>query len=233
MTEIVERLLPLADEKYRAFHAALTPGVPADSMIGVRIPALRELERKLARDKEFEKDGLPKFLSALPHDCYEENILHALFICDEKDFCRAVKLADEFLPYANCWTITDILLPKAFKRSPEKLLPHIYGWLESGHTYTARFGVNMLRANFLDDNFDPSLFDAALNADREDYYVAMAVAWYFCDALIKRYDDALAFLSDNILRQNTKRMLIGKIRDTFRLNDTQKAKATGVLSSGK
>lgn len=41
MREITEALFALRDEKYRAFHAALMPGVAWERVIGVRMPALR------------------------------------------------------------------------------------------------------------------------------------------------------------------------------------------------
>ena len=41
MREITEALFALRDEKYRAFHAALMPGVAWERIIGVRMPALR------------------------------------------------------------------------------------------------------------------------------------------------------------------------------------------------
>ena len=40
MREITEALFALRDEKYRAFHAALMPGVAWERVIGVRMPAL-------------------------------------------------------------------------------------------------------------------------------------------------------------------------------------------------
>ena len=41
MREITEALFALREEKYRAFHAALMPGVAWERVIGVRMPALR------------------------------------------------------------------------------------------------------------------------------------------------------------------------------------------------
>ena len=41
MREITEALFALRDEKYRAFHATLMPGVAWERVIGVRMPALR------------------------------------------------------------------------------------------------------------------------------------------------------------------------------------------------
>ena len=42
------QLFALQDEAYRAFHSALMPTVPPETVIGVRVPALRKLAKQLA-----------------------------------------------------------------------------------------------------------------------------------------------------------------------------------------
>ena len=44
---IKERLLELAEDGYREFSASLTPG--KDNILGVRLPALRKLAKKIAK----------------------------------------------------------------------------------------------------------------------------------------------------------------------------------------
>ena len=46
------QLFALQDEAYRTFHSALMPTVPPETVIGVRVPALRRLAKQLA-----EKNG--------------------------------------------------------------------------------------------------------------------------------------------------------------------------------
>lgn len=42
------QLFALRDEAYRTFHSALMPTVPPETVIGVRVPALRRLAKQLA-----------------------------------------------------------------------------------------------------------------------------------------------------------------------------------------
>lgn len=42
------QLFALQDETYRTFHSALMPTVPPETVIGVRVPALRRLAKQLA-----------------------------------------------------------------------------------------------------------------------------------------------------------------------------------------
>ena len=48
-----EELFQLAEEEYKKFHSGLCPNI--DNIIGVRIPKLRELAKKIAKEnpKEF------------------------------------------------------------------------------------------------------------------------------------------------------------------------------------
>ena len=48
MTEIQERLFRLQDQKYRKFQCSLIPTVAPDTVIGVRMPALRKLAAEFA-----------------------------------------------------------------------------------------------------------------------------------------------------------------------------------------
>ena len=43
------RLESLAEPDFRAFMAKLTPNVPKENMLGVRIPKLRKLAKELAK----------------------------------------------------------------------------------------------------------------------------------------------------------------------------------------
>ncbi len=81
--ECEKRLFGLQDPEYRSFHSSLVPNIPAESIIGVRIPLLKQLAKEMysgtAKDKQ-------EFMNELPHRYYEENQLHIMMICLEKDF---------------------------------------------------------------------------------------------------------------------------------------------------
>ena len=49
MTSLQERLLAMQDKQYAAFQAKLTPGVPVESFIGIRVPVLRKFTKNLQR----------------------------------------------------------------------------------------------------------------------------------------------------------------------------------------
>ena len=78
MTSLQERLFAMQDKQYAAFQAKLTPGVPMESFIGIRVPALRKFAKEFTKEAECED-----FLHQLPHEYYDENMLHGLqLICE-------------------------------------------------------------------------------------------------------------------------------------------------------
>ena len=186
MTDIQTALFALRDPAYQAFQSKLIPTIDPQTVIGVRMPALRKLAREIA--------GTPVaggFLQELPHRYYEENNLHGLLISAIPDYDGAVAALETFLPYVDNWATCDLLSPKAFRKHPPELRKQIRRWVEDAHTYTVRFGLGMLMSFYLDEGFQMEDLDLAAGVRREEYYVKMMAAWYFATALAKQYDAAL------------------------------------------
>ena len=112
MTPIQERLFALQDETYRAFHTKLMPTVDPSRVIGVRMPALRQLAKEIAAEPQ----KAAAFLALPEHRYYEENNLHGLLINGMKDFEECTSALDEFLPYVDNWATCDLLKPMSFRR---------------------------------------------------------------------------------------------------------------------
>ena len=62
MTSLQERLFAMQDKQYAAFQAKLTPGVPVESFIGIRVPVLRKFAKEFTKEKECE-DSFSSFLT--------------------------------------------------------------------------------------------------------------------------------------------------------------------------
>ena len=180
------QLFALRDETYRTFHSALMPTVPPETVIGVRVPALRRLAKQLAGTAQAEV-----FLQALPHGYYEENNLHAFLIELIRDYDRALAETEAFLPYINNWATCDCFCPKVFAKHKKELLVPIRRWLDSGEVYTVRYGMEMLMRYYLDDAFRPEYLEWVADVRSTEYYINMMRAWYFATALAKQPDAAL------------------------------------------
>ena len=218
MTDIQTRLFRLQDKDYQAFSAKLNPTVDPDTIIGIRIPALRALAKELKGS-----DEAAEFLSALPHEYFEEYQLHAFLIGYEKDFDKGLSATERLLPYLNSWALTDSIRIKAFDKAPEKLLPHIEKWLKGDHPYTVRFGILCLMNYFLNDRFATRYPDMVATVHSEEYYVRMMQAWYFATALAKQYDAVLPYLTGRRLEPWVHNKTIQKAVESYRITAEQKA----------
>ena len=217
MELITNMLWERADGGYRDFQSKLIPSLPKESIIGVRTPALRALAKELKGS-----ELAASFLQELPHAYYDENQLHAILLSASKDYEECRELLERFLPYVDNWATCDILSPKVLRKRPEATLEAIQRWLGSTHSYTVRFGMEMLMSYYLDALFEPR-FLAWVAADRsEEYYVRMMVAWFFATALAKQYEATLPFLEQGLLPEWTHKKTIQKACESYRITAEQK-----------
>ncbi len=215
---VFQRLSELSDPTYRDFHAGLIPNISPETILGVRVPALRKLARELRGSAEAQE-----FMTALPHEYYDENCLHGLLINDIKDFGATVSALDAFLPYVDNWAVCDLISPRSFKSRPPELAAHVHRWLDSSHSYTVRFGIGVLMSFYLDEGFEPAQLEAVAERCCEEYYVNMMVAWYFATALAKQPEAALPYIENRRLSRWTHNKAIQKSIESRRIPDETKA----------
>ncbi len=216
-TEIYNYLFLSADENYKKFNSSLLPTVSAETVIGVRTPALRKLAKELIKRKD-----LSEFMNDLPHKYFEENQLHAFVISSMKEFDDMVRELEAFLPYVDNWATCDQMNPKIFSKHLPELLDLIKVWITSEKTYIVRFGLNMLMTYFLDDKFKPEYLALAVSVESEEYYINMMQAWFFATALAKQYDSALPYITEKKLAPWVHNKTIQKARESFRISKEQK-----------
>ena len=215
--DIRKELYNLQDKEYRDFQSKLIPGVDVSYFVGVRTPDLRKLAKLMSK-----RDDIDEFLSDLPHELFDENQLHAFIISDIKDFDSCLAQVESFLPYVNNWATCDQMTLKAFKKNKEQLLPSIYNWIDSGKTYSIRFGIKMLMDLFLGEDFDISYAEKVVSVKSEEYYVNMMIAWYFATALAKNYESILPFIENYKLEKWTHNKAIQKSIESYRITPEQK-----------
>lgn len=217
MTEIQQRLFSLQDAGYRDFQAALMPTVDKALVIGVRSPALRTLAKELKGT-----ELAAAFMDELPHRYYEENNLHAALIGHIRDFDVCMAAVETFLPCVDNWATCDMMNPRALAKDKAALLEHIRLWLQSGHTYTVRFGMGMLMRCFLEENFREEYLALVAAVQSEEYYIRMMQAWYFATALAKQYEAAVTYLEQRKLEPWVHNKTIQKARESYRISGEQK-----------
>ena len=211
------RLNNLADEKYARFQATLVPNIAPESILGVRMPALRKFAKELRGTPECDE-----FMAALPHGCYDENNLHGLLINELRGYNDTLRELERFLPYVDNWATCDLISPRSFKSRPEGLLGEAERWMSSGRAYTVRFGLGVLLGFYLDEGFEPRQLELAAACCCGDYYVDMMVAWYFATAMAKQPGSALPYIQNRVLSRWVHNKTIQKCVESRRISEARK-----------
>ena len=217
-TNIQVRLFAMSEKAYADFQGALLPTVPREKVIGVRTPLMRKYAAEIYGTAEAKN-----FLSELPHEYFDENNLHAFLIEKIKDFDECVLELEKFLPYIDNWATCDGMSPKVFEKKREKLLPKIFAWLESEHTYAVRYGMLMLMKHFVGEHFHTVYAEAVARVQSEEYYIKMMQAWYFATLLATNYEHALPFLAEKRLPAWVHNKAIQKATESRRISEDIKA----------
>ena len=217
--DITQKLMEMRDEKYRDFTSKLIPNISKETIIGVRLPQIRSLSKKLIKIGEY-----LSFINTLPHTYLEEYHLHSFIISTLNDIDACIDEIEKLLPYIDNWSVCDSLRPKCFAKNKEKALDFIKKCLWSDKTYTRRFAIEMLMVHFLDDDFSEEYLDIVSEIEGEDYYLKMMVAWYFATALAKQYDATLPYIENHCIKDKwAHNKAIQKACESYRISDDKKA----------
>lgn len=217
MTDLQQQLFALQDKTYREFHSKLMPDTDKETVIGIRIPVLGKFAREFDRRPEARE-----FLQQLPHQYYEENNLHMMLIIAEKDYEKCLAEVERFVPYIDNWATCDMPAPKCFAKHKQELLPKVEEWIASEETYTIRYGIDLLMALYLDEDFRPEYLELAASVTSEEYYVKMVIAWYFATALAKQWDSTIPYIEQRRLSDWVHRKTIQKAVESYRITKEQK-----------
>jgi 3-methyladenine DNA glycosylase AlkD len=217
LTDIQNDLTALGDPKYKAFHAKLIPEVSNEKIIGVRTPALRKYAKELFKSGRYED-----FINDLPHRFYEEDNLHAFLLEQFTDYEKVISLLDRFLTYVDNWATCDMMSPKCFYKNTDKLYIDAFRWIDTKKTYAVRFGICMLMKHYLGDALKKEYMDKIASINCEEYYVKMAVAWYFATALSFNYEEALPYITARSMDKWTHNKAIQKACESYRVSEDHK-----------
>ena len=214
---IQEKLFEYQDLGYREFNSKLIPNIDKETMIGVRIPDIRKIEKSLSIEEKEE------FLLKLPHKYFEENMLHGIIISNMKDYNKAIINLEKFLPYVDNWAVCDSISPKIFKKNRERVIVNVLSWIKSNHTYVCRFGIGMIMQLYLEDEyFKRTYLDIIAKIKTEDYYINMMRAWTFQVALVKQWKEAIKYIEKGLLDEFTHNKTISKSCDSYKIEKEKK-----------
>ncbi len=219
-TPLILQLNSLADEAYRQFSLRLLPGVPPETVIGVRLPQLRKLAKGIAQeDPEL-------FFQTVTDETFEERLLQGLVISSLKlPYDQLIDRVRQFIPKIDTWSICDsfcsgLTIAKKYPRETwEFILPYVHHEAE----YSARFGLVMMLAHYV----QPEWLDAALEQlarfHSPHYYANMAAAWTAAAYFSKFPQQTFDFLEDCGWDDWTRNKALQKILESRTTSDEYKA----------
>lgn len=219
LQEVRESLHNNADPKYKEFHQSLVPGL--DSMIGVRVPKVREIARKAAKSNWQEE------WEQLSDQCYEELLIKGMLIGYGKlSQAQQAEYLRKFVPSINNWAICDCCQStwKFMKKDREFWFSFLQPYFYSDQEFEVRFAVVAVLDHFVEKEYLDRIFTLFSEIHQEGYYVNMAVAWALSVYYVKFPEETWNYLCENQLNDFTHNKAIQKIRESYRVSKEDKEK---------
>ena len=223
--ELKEELAGLADDEYREFSMK---GIPSERpFIGVRIPLIRKVVAKVPDEKIVE-------LLKVEPVAIEEVLARGMLIC-RLPYDEIVSLRDNdkswFDSQIECidnWCTCDIFcsgICRKIKKHQENFLESkIDELLNAADEFAVRVGLVMLKCGYISEDYLAVIFDRVERlAEREEYYIRMAIAWLIAECFIKFPEATLAYMKVSKLPKWTFNKTISKICDSYRVDEDTKA----------
>lgn len=224
--ELKSALASLADDEYRDFSMK---GIPSERpFIGVRIPLVREVARRVSDGK------IAEFLKVEPV-AIEEVLARGMMICrlpyeeivGPRDDLNGRSWFDSQISYIDNWCTCDIfcsgMCRKIGKHREEFLELKVDGLLGAKDEFAVRAGLVILKCGYVSEDYLAVIFDRVDGlAGREEYYIRMAIAWLLAECFIKYPEVTLAYMKVSGLPKWTYNKTISKICDSYRVDEETK-----------
>lgn len=221
--EIRIYLEEIAEPKYRDFSSGLIPD--CTPMLGVRIPKLRDLAKKLA------KEDWRTYLKEARDDSFEEICLQGLVIGYAKaDIDEILAYAAAFIPKICDWSVNDVFCAtfKIARKYREKVWDFLMQYKDSPKEFEQRVVAVMLMDHFLEEAYIERVLAVWDELNHEGYYCKMGVAWGIATAYAKFPEQTHAYLLDNHLDDYTYNKAIQKMIESYRITPEQKEVLRGM-----
>lgn len=219
MINLREKLYELADKKYKEFQGGLCPN--SDNILGVRMPKLREMAKKISKENGIE------FLDEYKPEYYEEKLIYGMVIGYTKMPIEIrLKYLDKFVPIMDNWAVCDgaCATYKFTTNNLEDMWEYIQKYINSEKEFEVRFAVVMMMDYYINDEYIDKVLEIYNNISLDKYYVKMGIAWGISEAFVKYEEKTMRFLKskNNKLDKFTFNKSLQKIIESYRVSDETK-----------
>lgn len=209
--DIRQELEELAEPEFQKFASSLIPNVPKEKILGVRLPEIRKLAKKLA------KGDWQQYLAQAKSDCYEEILLRGILIGKiQAPLPKMLEYIREFVPKIDNWSTCDSFCAglKLAKTYPKEIWDFIQPYFQSEEEYQVRFAVVMLLDYYVEEAYREAALQLLERVRHEGYYVKMAVAWAVSKFCIRFPESVTEFLQKSDLDDFTYNKALQKILES-------------------
>ena len=205
---IRDELEQLKDYKYKEFSEKLIPGI---SIIGVRLPILRKLSKKIT-------------LEELTDNSFEEVMLQGMIIGNIKDIEIFKEKCIEFLPKINNWSVCDSFVSSIHitNNYKKEMFDSLNSLLTRKEIFIKRFILVMYLRYFICDEYIDKVLNNISKIKMDNYYVEMAYAWCLTEIYLKYKDKFFEFTKREYekISSFTIKKTISKIKESKKTNKT-------------
>lgn len=208
-----EQIFNNQDLEYRSFHCRLVPTVPAERIIGVRIPILRKIAKQAYESN-----------AEILCNYYEEIMIKGFVIAMKRcSIEEHLKDIEDFLPLIDNWAVCDSFCSslKFTKKNKEAVFEFIKQYI-NGTEYEVRFAIVMIMDYFLVDEYIDECLQILTSIISDEYYINMALAWAISVAYIKYAEKILPILKSKVLPAWVHNKSIQKICESHRIDKCKK-----------
>lgn len=251
--KVKELLEEMAEPDYAKFSGSLLGREAV--MLGVRLPKIRELAKKIAKaegreyldsmlsgDKAKKKSEGAEGINAKEQAVcdsgdeilyMEELMLYGMVIgCMKEKLEVLFPYIERYVARIDNWSLCDSFCAslKQTKKQPELMWDFLQPYLKSDKEFDLRFGVVMLMDFYVTPEYMERLLQIFDGIHHEGYYVKMAVAWALSVCLVKQWEESFAYMAspENHLDEFTYVKTVQKCRESYRLTAEQKESLTAL-----
>ncbi len=219
MNDIRQTLLSLKEDEYRSFMSSLLPNVDPDTILGVRVPHLRNIARKIIRGDH------RSYLDTCTTEYYEEKMIEGFVIgMADMSFGERCDRIKRFVRKIDNWGICDSFCAclKFAREYPSEVWDWIELYFASHHPYEVRFAIVMAIFYFAKEEYADDFFEHLDHIRIDDYYVKMAIAWAISVYYVETPDRTKQYLMTHNLEMWTYRKALTKIIESKRVSEEDK-----------
>lgn len=222
---IRQALEAMAEPEFQRFSSSLIPNIPPESVLGVRLPLLRQMAAKIA------KGDWRSYLAQAQDDSLEEIMLQSMVIGKiQAPLPEVLELIRGFLPKIDNWSVCDSFCAglKQAKTHPKEIWDFIQPYFQAKEEYQVRFAAVMLLDYYVEEAYIEEALRLLEEVRHDSYYVKMAVAWAISKFYVRFPKAATEFLKKRSLDEDTYQKTLQKILESRAVDADQKAQIRGM-----